>query len=202
MFKEKDRIKLNRKALILSYITVGYNLIEGLISIVFGFFSGSVALIGFGFDSFLESFSGSVMIWRFSNFGNYSPKDNLKKEGKATKLVGYSFFIFGAYLLYESLNKLYFGKHPDPTIIGIIIAIVSIIIMPILYFYKIKVGKKIQSNSLIADAKQTLACLYLSIALLLGLSLNYFFSMWWADPLAGLFITSYLFKEGYETISE
>lgn len=202
MFDDKNSINLNKKALILSYITVGYNLVEGLISIVFGFFSGSVALVGFGFDSFLESFSGSVMIWRFSSFGNNSPEDNLKKEAKATKLVGYSFFIFGVYVLYESLNKLYFGEHPDPTIIGIIIAIVSIIIMPILYFYKDKVGKQIQSNSLIADAKQTLACVYLSIALLLGLSLNYFFSLWWADPLAGLFIVIYLFKEGLEALSE
>lgn len=199
MNTENNKANLNKKALILSYITVGYNLAEGLLSIIFGLVSGSVALVGFGIDSFLESFSGSVMIWRFSNLNTESAKNDIK-ESKAKKLVGYSFIILGVYVLYESLERLYFNKPPDPTVIGIIIAMTSIITMPVLYVYKKKVGERIQSYSLIADARQTLACLYLSIALLLGLGLNYLFSLWWADPLAGVFIVGYLFKEGYETI--
>ena len=200
MLNEKESENLNKKALFLSYFTVCYNLIEGLISIIFGFISGSIALVGFGFDSFIESFSSGVMIWRFSHKTKDSLAEIEKKELIAIKLVGYSFFIFGTYVLYESIKKLYYSEIPRPSMVGIIIALISLIVMPILYYYKKNIGNKIGSKSLIADSKQTLACAYLSITLLIGLSLNYFFSLWWADPLAGLLIVSYLFKEGYETI--
>jgi len=202
MFNKSSYNNLNKKALLLSYFTLVYNLLEGLISIFFGFISGSIALIGFGLDSFIESFSSVVMIWRFSCLKNTSIKENENKELIAIKLVGYSFFIIGIYVLFESLKKLYYSEIPKPSIVGIIIAIVSLLVMPILYYYKNKIGKKIGSSSLIADSKQTLACAYLSIALLIGLSLNYLFSLWWADPVAGLFIVLYLFKEGYETLKE
>lgn len=202
MFNKSSYNNLNKKALLLSYFTLVYNLLEGLISIFFGFISGSIALIGFGLDSFIESFSSVVMIWRFSRLKNTSIKENENKELIAIKLVGYSFFIFGIYVLFESLKKLYYSEISKPSIAGIIIAIVSLLVMPILYYYKNKIGKKIGSSSLIADSKQTLACAYLSIALLIGLSLNYLFSLWWADPVAGLFIVLYLFKEGYETLKE
>lgn len=202
MFNKSSYNNLNKKALLLSYFTLVYNLLEGLISIFFGFISGSIALIGFGLDSFIESFSSVVMIWRFSRLKNTSIKENENKELIAIKLVGYSFFIFGIYVLFESLKKLYYSEISKPSIAGIIIAIVSLLVMPILYYYKNKIGKKIGSSSLIADSKQTLACAYLSIALLIGLSLNYLFSLWWADPVTGLFIVLYLFKEGYETLKE
>ena len=202
MVNKSDTINLNKKALFLSYFTFGYNLLEGLISILVGFISGSVALVGFGLDSFVESFSAGVMVWRFSHSNDSSLEENINKELTAIKLVGYSFFIFGAYVLYESATKLYYSEAPDPSIIGIIIAIISIIVMPILYYYKNNIGKAMGSTSLIADSKQTLACAYLSIALLIGLSLNYLFTLWWADPVVGLLIVGYLFKEGYETLRE
>lgn len=199
---KSDNLKLHKKALFLSYFTLVYNLLEGLISIIFGLISGSIALVGFGLDSFIESFSSGVMIWRFSHLTSTSFTENEKKELIAIKLVGFSFFIFGAYVLYESLKKLYYSEIPNPSIVGIIIAIISIIIMPLLYYYKNNIGKKIGSTSLIADSKQTLACAYLSVALLIGLSLNYFFSLWWADPVVGVIIVAYLFKEGYETLMD
>ena len=202
MVNKNDYSNLNKKALFLSYFTLLYNLLEGLISIIFGFISGSIALVGFGLDSFIESFSSGVMIWRFSQKSNDSLAESEKKEFIAIKLVGLSFFVFGTYVLYESIRKLYYSDIPEPSIVGIIIAIISLIVMPILYYYKNNIGKKIGSKSLVADSKQTLACAYLSIALLIGLSLNYFFSLWWADPIVGLLIVLYLFKEGYETINE
>ena len=202
MVNKKESEDLNKKALLLSYFTVVYNLIEGIISIFFGFISGSIALVGFGIDSFIESFSSGVMIWRFSHTSNNSPGESEKKEFLAIKLVGISFFIFGTYVLFESIRKLYYSDIPEASIVGIIIAIISLIIMPILYYYKNDIGKKIGSKSLVADSKQTLACAYLSIALLIGLSLNYFFSIWWADPVVGLLIFLYLYKEGYETLIE
>ena len=110
--------------------------------------------------------------------------------------------VFSIYILYDSLKKLYLSEIANPSLIGIIIAIISIIVMPILYYLKNKVGKSIGSGSLVADSKQTLACLFLSFALLVGLGLNYLFAIWWADPIVGLFIFAYLIKEGYSTLKE
>ena len=191
-----------RYALHLSYFTVAYNFIEGIVSILAGLLSGSIALIGFGLDSFIESLSGSVMIWRFYESRHFSDEEHERREKIAIKLVSYSFFVFGAYVLYESLKKLYLLEAPEPSIFGIIIALVSIIIMPILYYQKQKVGKNIASNSLLADSKQTLACVFLSVALLLGLLLYYLYGIWCADPIVGLFIVIFLFKEGYNTYKE
>jgi len=191
-----------RYALHLSYFTVAYNFIEGLLSILAGLLSGSIALVGFGLDSFIESLSGSVMIWRFYESRHFSDEEHERREKTAIRLVSYSFFVFGAYVLYESVKKLYLSDASDPSMFGMIIAIVSIIVMPILYHQKQKVGKTVASSSLLADSKQTLACVFLSVALLLGLLLNYVFGIWWADPIVGLFIVIFLFKEGYNTYKE
>jgi cation diffusion facilitator family transporter len=193
---------LHKKALMLSYFTVGYNILEGVVSIAAGLLAGSIALIGFGLDSFVESISGSVMIWRFRKHGKISEEEEEKVEKKAVKLVAYSFFILGAYVLYESIKKLYFHEIPDPSLLGIIIAIVSIIVMPVLFYMKYQTGKSINSRSLVADSKETLACVFLSVALLIGLGLNSLYGLWQADPIVGLIIVLYLIKEGYNTLKE
>jgi len=194
--------RLHKKALWLSYFTVGYNILEGIISILAGSMAGSIALIGFGLDSFVESLSGSVMIWRFRKFGKMSEEEEEKVERMATRLIGYSFFILGAYVLYESGKKLYLQEIPDPSLLGIIVAIASIIVMPILFFLKYQTGKAIGSRSLIADSKETLACVFLSVSLLIGLVLNYLYGLWKADPIVGLVIVIFLIKEGYGTLKE
>ncbi len=193
---------LHSKALKLSYFTVLYNIIECIVSIISGFIAGSTALIGFGSDSLVESISGTIMIWRFRKHGFISKDEEDELEKKATFIVGISFFIFGIYILYESLRKLIILEKPEPSIFGIIIAIASIIVMPILFYLKYKTGKSIGSKSLIADSKQTLACLFMSVSLLIGLVLNYLFGLWQADPIVGLIIVAFLFKEGYEIIFE
>ena len=189
-------------ALRLSYFTVRYNIIECIISIIAGIIAGSSALLGFGSDSLIESFSGIIMIWRFRKKDSLSEKEEEKIEKKAAFYVGITFFIFGIYILYESLRKLIIEDKPEPSIIGIIIAITSIIVMPILFYLKYRTGKSIDSKSLIADSKQTLACVFMSISLLIGLSSNYFFGFWQADPIVGLIIVIFLFKEGYEILFE
>jgi cation diffusion facilitator family transporter len=191
---------LRKRALWLSYFTVGYNILEGIISILAGSSAGSIALIGFGLDSFVESLSGSVMIWRFRKSGKVSEQEEEKVERRATRLIGYSFFILGAYVLYESSKKLYLREIPNPSLLGIIVAIASIIVMPVLFYLKYETGKTIGSRSLIADSKETLACVFLSIALLIGLTLNYFSGLWQADPVVGLVIVIFLIKEGYNTL--
>lgn len=195
-------MNLFRKALLLSYLTVGYNILEGVLSIFAGVLAGSIGLVGFGLDSFVESLSGIIMIWRFRKHGRVSMEEEDKVEKKAIKYVGYTFFVLGAYVFYESIKKLYFKEIPDPSIFGIIIAIVSIIVMPFLFYMKYQTGKKINSRSLITDSKQTLACIFLSFALLLGLGLNYLYGFWQADPIVGLIIGIFLFREGHETLEE
>ena len=197
-----SRLQLHKKALSLSYFTVGYNILEGIVSIFAGLLAGSIALIGFGLDSFVESSSGSIMIWRFRKHGKISEEEEEKVEKKAIRFVAYSFFILGAYVLYESVKKLYFHEIPDSSLLGIIIAIVSIIVMPVLFYMKYQTGKSINSRSLVADSKQTLTCVFLSVALLIGLGLNYLYGLWQADPIVGLVIVIFLIKEGYSTLKE
>jgi divalent metal cation (Fe/Co/Zn/Cd) transporter len=192
----------HKKALLLSYFTVGYNIIEGLVSIWAGSMAGSIALVGFGLDSFIESLSGGVMIWRFSQHGKISEEAEEKIERKAAKLVGYTFFILAAYVLFESIKKLLARETPQPSLFGIIIAVVSLIVMPILFYAKYRLGKKIGSISLVADSKQTLACVFLSASLLIGLGLNYLFGFWQADPIVGLIVVIFLVREGIETLGE
>lgn len=194
--------KLHKKALLLSYFTVGYNILEGIISIFAGLLAGSIALVGFGLDSFVESLSGSVMIWRFSKHGKISEEEEEKVEKKAIRFIAYTFFILGAYVFYESAKKLYFHEIPERSLLGIIIALVSIIVMPVLFYNKYQTGKSINSKSLVADSKQTLACVFLSVALLIGLGLNYLYGLWQADPIVGLIIVLFLIKEGSATLKE
>jgi divalent metal cation (Fe/Co/Zn/Cd) transporter len=197
-----EKFDLHSKALRLSYFTVIYNIIEFILSIFAGIIAGSTALLGFGSDSLVESLSGTIMIWRFRKHGVISKIEEDEVEKKATFFVGISFFIFGFYILFESIKKLIIEEKPEPSIVGIIIAIASIVVMPILFYLKYKTGKDIDSRSLIADSKQTLVCLFMSISLLIGLSLNYLFGFWQADPIVGLIIVAFLFKEGYEIIFE
>lgn len=192
--------RLRKRALHLSYLTVGYNIIEGLVSVGVGTLSGSIALVGFGLDSFVESFSGGVMIWRFGKRRALSEEAEEQIERRAAKLVALTFFILAAYVLLESVKKLWYGEVAEPSLLGIVIAVVSIIIMPILARAKYRLGKQIGSRSLVADSKETLACFVLSIALLIGLGLNYVAGLWQADPIVGFIICGYLIKEGRETI--
>ncbi|MBP1718167.1 MAG: hypothetical protein H6Q43_1605 [Deltaproteobacteria bacterium] len=193
--------ELHRRALLLSYFTVSYNIVEGILSLLAGSMAGSIALIGFGLDSFVESLSGMVVIWRFRLHGKISEEEEEKAEQKAERFIGYTFFILALYVLYESIKKLYLGEITAPSLFGIIIAIVSLITMPILFLLKYRTGRRIGSRSLIADSKETLACSFLSLGLLAGLGLNYFLGLWQADPIIGLVIVGYLVKEGWETLS-
>ena len=197
---EPDR-RLSRRALLLSYFTVAYNVIEGVLSIAAGGLASSIALVGFGMDSFIESTSGAIMIWRFSQT-RLSEAEEKKVEARAVKLVGWSFFVLAAYVLFEAAKKLVTREVPDPSLFGIIIAATSLVVMPVLFFAKQRTGRRLGSRSLLADSKQTLACTFMSLALLLGLLANRLFGFWQADPVVGLFIGAWLVREGVETLRE
>ncbi len=196
------KTSLQQKALRLSFFTLGYNLVECLLALLAGYWAGSIALVGFGLDSLLESLSGGVMIWRFYPHRNLSPQQEAQLERRAVKIIGYTFFILAAYLFYESAEKLLLAERPAPSLLGIFVALASAVVMPALYLVKFRTGKSLGSASLRVDSKQSLACGALSVALLVGLGLNYLFGLWQADPLIGLLIAVFLVREGRRAIKE
>jgi divalent metal cation (Fe/Co/Zn/Cd) transporter len=193
---------LRRKALFLSWFTVGYNLLEGVLSIIAGAIAGSVALVGFGLDSFVESLSGGIMIWRLRKGDTFTMEEEERKEHRALTLIGWTFFLFAAYVFFESGEKLILREAPEPSLFGIAIAAVSSMVMPVLYVQKLRTGIALGLRSLIADSKETLACVYLSLSLITGLGLNYLFGWWWADPVTGILIAFFLIREGREALGE
>jgi divalent metal cation (Fe/Co/Zn/Cd) transporter len=194
--------KLKQKALLLSYFTVSYNVVECLLALLAGYLSGSIALVGFGLDSLLECLSGGVMIWRFYPHRNLSEAAEARLERRAVKIIGYTFFILAAYIFYEAAEKLILAEIPRASLLGLGVALASSLVMPALYVVKLRTGEFLGSASLKADSKQTLACGLLSVALLIGLGLNYLFGLWQADPLIGLLIAIFLVKEGRRTLKE
>jgi cation diffusion facilitator family transporter len=201
MIRTPDK-RLYRSGLRLEYFTVAYNVAEAAASILFGILAGSIALVGFGLDSVVESLSGGILIWRLRQHDRCSQEAEEKIEKRAMRFVAVSFFTLGACILYEAVNKLVRGEVPEASMPGIIIALASIIIMPLLALRKQRVGKAIGSQALVADSKETLACAALSVALLLGLGANYLFGFWQADPIAGLVIVIFLVREGAEVWQE
>jgi len=193
---------LHKKGLYLEYFTIAYNALEAGASIAFGALAGSIALIGFGLDSIVESLSGLVLIWRLVQHGRISREREERVERKAMRFVAVTFFILAAYVLYESVSKLVHQDAPEVSVPGIIIALVSLIVMPVMAWVKKDTGERIGSGALVADSKETLVCAFLSLALLLGLGSNYLFGFWQADPIAGIFIVLFLLYEGHEVWEE
>ncbi len=192
-----DTERLYRKGLVLEYITVVYNILEAIASIIFGGIAGSIALIGFGLDSIVESLSGLVLIWRLRQHGKISEEKEKRIEKWATRFVAITFFILGLYVFVEAIRKWAVVEVPEPSLPGILIAIASLIVMPILTVQKYRTGQQINSRALVADSKETLACAFLSLALLAGLGANYWFGFWQADPIIGIVIAVFLFREGW-----
>ncbi len=197
-----EKTRLVKRGLYLEYINVSYNILEAVAAIIFGGLSSSIALIGFGLDSIVESLSGLVLIWRLRQHGKIPPELEEKIERRATRFVAVTFLILGAYIAYESINKLVSSEIPKPSLPGIVIAIVSLIAMPFMAWLKYRTGKQVGSRALVADSKETIACAFLSVALLLGLGLNYLFGFWQADPIVGILIVIFLLREGWELWNE
>ena len=192
--------ELVKKALLAQYLLIVYNALEGILSIFFGNVANSIALIGFGLDSAIESLSTIIVTLRLRKTGKVSKKEEEKHESNALNLVGYSFIFLAIYVGFESIRKLVTYETSDPSLPGILIALASIIVMPIFSKYRHGLGHEIKSKSLIADSKQTLLCVYMSYALLGGVGLNYLFGWWWADPIAGLIIVVIAVQEGVNSL--
>lgn len=184
-----------RAAFSLALFTVAYNVVEGVVSVFFAVLAGSAALLGFGADSFVESLSGAVMMWRF-----WHPHGAHDRERRAARYVGLSLLVLAAYVTYEAVAALWTAAPPERSLVAIVVAVASLIVMPVLFLLKRRIALSIGSGSLLADSKQTLACSLLSVALLAGTGSNYWLGWWQADPIAGLVIALYLLKEGLEVL--
>ena len=183
----KEAVRRGRR---LEYLTVGWNSLEALIAIGAGILAGSIALVGFGFDSVIESLSGAILLWRL--FGGEH------REQPALKLVGASFLILAAYVAFDAGKSLLLREAPEASYVGIGLAFLSLIVMPVLARAKRRVAAKLQSRALAADSRQTDICAYLSAILLGGLALNALVGWWWADPVAALVMLPIIVKEGIE----
>jgi len=194
-----SRPALLRRALRLEYLTVGWNIIEGVIAIAAATASGSVALLGFGIDSFVESASGSVMIWRLLAERNATAEERIEQvERRARKLVAGSLVLLAAYIAWDSITSILAGDRPQPSLVGILLAIASLSVMWWLARQKRSVGSALGSRAMTADAFQTDACFWLSLFLLVGIGANALFGWWWADPFAALGMTFFIGREALE----
>ncbi len=195
-----SRGTLLNRGLLLEFLTVGWNLVEGVIAVVAAAASGSVALLGFGVDSFVESISGSVLIWRLGSEkrGNADEEAIERIERRAEQIVAIAFFALAAYVAFDAAASLLNQERPAVSALGIALTSVSIVVMLWLARAKRRAAADLGSRALAADAEQTQACWYLSVVVLAGIGLNALFGWWWADPLAALGVSLILVREGWE----
>ena len=192
-----DRRVLLKRGLRLENISLGWNLIEGTVAVIAGVIAGSVALIGFGVDSFVESSSAAVIIWRIlsESRNKTNPEKIYLIERRAQRLVGLSLLAFAIYILFQSGSALVLQERPEVSHTGIILAVLSLAVMWWLARSIRRVGQQLHSHAIEADSSQTLACWWMSLSLLVGLGLNALFGWWWADPLAGIAISALMLRE-------
>lgn len=188
----QDRARYGRRAQLLAGVSVAYNAIEAVIAITAGILAGSVALVGFGLDSIVEVSSGLIILWQFRHALPAS------RERTALRLMALSFFGLAAYVTVESLRALTTRHDPDPSTTGIVLACVSLLVMPGLSWAQRRTGRTLGSRAVVADSTQTMLCTYLSAVLLAGLVLNATLGWSWADPVVGLVIAVVATREGIQ----
>ncbi|MGH2727627.1 MAG: cation diffusion facilitator family transporter [Actinomycetota bacterium] len=194
-----ERSALLLRGLRLEYLTVGWNVVEGVIAVVAALTTGSVALMGFGIDSFVESASGSVLIWRLVEERRRGDHETVERvERRARRLVAASLVGLAAYVVADGTLTLWNREHPDPSRIGIGLTSVSLGVMWWLARAKRRTAIALGSRAMEADAFQTTACWWLSLIVLGGIGLNAIFGWWWADPAAAIGMSYFLVREGRE----
>jgi divalent metal cation (Fe/Co/Zn/Cd) transporter len=193
-----DRQAVAKRGKRLEYFTIAWNCLEGLVAVGAGAIAGSISLIGFGIDSFIEVTSGAALLWRMAVDSDEQARE--RNERLSLRIVGACFLGLSTYIACESISDLTAGKAPERSVAGIILASVSLIAMPILSRAKKKVGEELGSAAMNADARQTDFCVYLSGILLAGLLLNAMLRWWWADPVAAIIMVPIIAKEGINAV--
>lgn len=192
---EGERQRLVRRARLLAWGGIGWHFIEFAIAVGAGVAASSIALIGFGADSLIESAAGFIVVWRFAARRSHSET----AERRAQQLIAVSFFILAAYVSVEAVRTLAQAHHPDASWVGIGLAAITAPTMPLLARAKRKVGQGIGSSATVSEGVQNMVCAYLSVALLIGLGANALLGWWWADPAAALVIAAVALREGVES---
>jgi len=190
-----DRARLERRARHLAWGGIAWHFIEFAIAIGAGLAASSIALIGFGIDSLIESVAGFVVIWLFTGSRVHSPT----AERRAQQMIAVSFFVLALYVAVESIRMLVAGDHAEASWVGIGLALVTAPTMPLLARAKRRVGSQLHSSATVKEGAQNMVCAYLSIALLIGLTANAVAGWWWADPLVALVIAGVAVREGRES---
>jgi divalent metal cation (Fe/Co/Zn/Cd) transporter len=190
-----ERDRLVRRAKQLAWLGVGWHGVEAAIAIGAGLIAGSIALIGFGADSLIESFAGFILLWRFAA----SRVTSEDAERWAQKLISISFYAIAAYVGFEAVRSLLTGDRPEASWVGIGLAAITLVTMPPLAIAKGRIGEKLGSSATKSEGQQNMLCAYLSAALLVGLGANALFGLWWADPVTALVIAGVAVKEGRES---
>jgi divalent metal cation (Fe/Co/Zn/Cd) transporter len=194
---QPGRAALVRRGRLLAWFTIAWNTLEGLVGIAAGLAAGSIALIGFGVDSYVEVFAGSVIVWRLAA-ERRGQEVSQAAERRAVRLIAITFLLLAIGVAVESTRKLVTGEHPQESLVGIGLAVVSLVVMPLLARAKRRVGRQLGSQALQADATETALCVWLSAILLAGLTLNALVGWWWADPVAAYGIVYIAAREGLE----
>lgn len=193
----EQRERRVRRARLLAWFTIAWNSVEGVVGIASGVVAGSIALVGFGVDSYVEVLSGAVVLWRLSK-ESHGEEVSEAAEHRALRIIALTFFALAGGVTVESVRKLATGEHPSASAAGVALTMVSLIVMPLLARAKRNVGRQLGSHALQADATETVLCVWLSAIVLAGLLLNAAFGWWWADPLAALGIVYVAVREGRE----
>jgi len=198
------RHDLLRRGLLLEIATVLWNVVEGVVAVAAGTVSGSVALIGFGIDSFVETASAVVVGWRLNaELRGRSSEAGERTEQIASRIAGVLLLLLAAYITIDAGRRLLgFGAEARESLIGILLTSVSLVVMPFLGWAKLRTAAALNSRALRADAYETIACAWLSLTTLVGLALNASFGWWWADPLAALCLVPLIVREGLEGLRE
>ncbi len=191
------RHQLVRRGRVLAWLTIGWNAVEGIVAIVAGLLAGSIALVGFGADSYVEVLSGATIVWRLSK-ENQGGHASSRAEQRAVRIIAWTFLLLAAGVTAESIRTLVTAARPDESLPGIMLAAVSLVVMPLLARAKRRVGERMGSRAIEADATETVLCVWLSAILLAGLCLNALLGWWWADPIAALGVASLALREGLE----
>lgn len=193
-----ERAAATQRGKALSRITLGYNTLEGIVAIGAGLMAGSIALVGFGADSVIEVVSSVASLFRLHR--DADPVRRAHAEGIAVRVVGWSFLLLAFYIVIDAGHSLLVHEVPERSLPGLIITLLSVIVMPLLARAKQRVAQTLGSRALVADAKQTSLCAYLSVIVLAGLILNAVLGWWWADCVAALAMVPIIAKEGFEGV--
>jgi divalent metal cation (Fe/Co/Zn/Cd) transporter len=189
----RQRREIARRGRLLQYVTIAWNSAECVVALAAGFMAGSIALVGFGFDSAIEVTSGLAALWRLRR--DADERDRARAEQRTMRIIGCCFLLLATYVCYEAVHALVARQSPDRSTVGIVLAALSLAVMPTLAH-----ASKLTSGALETEARQTEICAWLSAVLLAGLGLNAWLGWWWADPVAALGMTPFIAWEGWQAV--